>query len=66
MHDADLGGLARRDRGGGAVRWNRAVVLDSKTTCVPAVTAAAIDKLAPEQVVIVGGPDVVYYGATVC
>lgn len=50
----------------GATRFGDRVVLYTTPGCVPKVTRESLKKVTPEQIVIVGGPSVAYYGPNTC
>ena len=50
----------------GAARFGNRVVLYTTPGCVPTATRESLNEIAPEQIVIVGGPSVAYYGPNTC
>lgn len=50
----------------GAADRGNSVVLYTTSTCVPKVTRDSVKSIAPEQIVIVGGSSVAYYGSQTC
>lgn len=50
----------------GAAEPGNSVVLYTTSTCVPKVTRDSVKSIAPEQIVIVGGSSVAYYGSQTC